>query len=88
MSIAYFVNSLLNLYFWLIIIRIFLTWIPSINWYSQPYKTLALISDIVLEPFRKIIPPMGGLDFSPIFALLFLQFVQFAIVRLLVILVL
>ncbi len=86
MSIAYFVNSLLNLYFWLIIIRIFLTWIPSINWYSQPYKTLALISDIVLEPFRKIIPPMGGLDFSPIFALLFLQFVQFAIVRLLVIL--
>lgn len=86
MSIAYFVNSLLNLYFWLIIIRIFLTWIPSINWYSQPYKTLALISDIVLEPFRKIIPPMGGLDFSPIIALLFLQFVQFAIVRLLVIL--
>ena len=86
MSIAYFVNSLLNLYFWLIIIRIFLTWIPSINWYSQPFRAMAVVSDIVLEPFRKIIPPMGGLDFSPIIALLFLQFVQFAIVRLLVIL--
>lgn len=86
MSIAVLVNDILNLYFWIIIVRIFLTWIPSINWYSQPFKTLALISDVVLNPFRKIIPPMGGLDFSPIIALLFLQFVQFAIVRMLLIL--
>lgn len=86
MSIAALVNNILNLYFWIIIVRIFLTWIPSIDWYSQPFKALAGISDFVLNPFRKIIPPMGGLDFSPIVALLFLQFVQFAIVRMLLIL--
>ena len=86
MSIAALVNDLFNVYFWIIIVRIFLTWIPSINWYSQPFRCLALISDIVLEPFRRIIPAMGGLDFSPIIALLFLQILQFAVVRMLVIL--
>lgn len=79
-------NDLFNIYFWVIIVRIFLTWIPSVDWYSQPFKFLALISDIVLEPFRRIIPPLGGLDFSPIVALLFLQFLQFATVRMLILL--
>lgn len=86
MNIAALVNDIFNIYFWVIVVRIFLTWIPSINWYSQPYKFLALISDIVLEPFRRIIPALGGIDFSPIIALLFLQILQFAIVRMLLIL--
>jgi len=86
MSIANLVNDIFNIYFWLIIVRIFLTWIPSIDWYSQPYKFLAVAADIVLNPFRKIIPAMGGIDFSPIIALLFLQFLQFAIVRMLLLL--
>ena len=86
MHFAAVINDLFNIYFWIIIVRIFLTWIPSIDWYSQPFKFLALISDIVLEPFRRIIPPLGGLDFSPIVALLFLQFLQFAVVRMLVLL--
>ncbi len=86
MSIAAIVNDIFNIYFWLIIVRIFLTWIPSIDWYSQPFSTLALIADVVLTPFRRIIPPLGGLDFSPIIALFFLQFVQFAVVRMFLIL--
>ena len=86
MSITALVNDIFNIYFWLIIVRIFLTWIPSIDWYVQPFRSLALISDVILEPFRRIIPPMGGLDFSPIIALLFLQLLQFAFVRMLVIL--
>lgn len=86
MSIALIVDNTFNLYFWLIIVRIFLTWIPTINWYSQPFRFLAMASDIVLEPFRKIIPPMGGLDFSPIIALIVFQFIQYAVVRMLVIL--
>ena len=86
MHFATVINDLFNIYFWIIIVRIFLTWIPSIDWYSQPFKFLALISDIVLEPFRRIIPPLGGLDFSPIVALLFLQFLQYATVRMLILL--
>ncbi|MDD3236627.1 MAG: YggT family protein [Candidatus Gastranaerophilales bacterium] len=84
MSLAQIVNNLFNIYWWLLIVRIFLTWVPSINWENQPFKFLRIVVDPVLAPFRAIIPPLGGLDFSPIIAILFLQFAQVAIVRLLV----
>lgn len=83
MSIAKLVNSIFELYWWIIIVRIFLTWIPSIDWRSQPYKSLSGIVDPVLNPFRALIPPLGGLDFSPIVAIIFIQIVQAATVQLL-----
>lgn len=85
MGIAHIVNLLFEIYFWIIIVRIFLTWIPSIDWSTPPFNLLRAAGDIILNPFRKIIPPLGGLDFSPIIALFFLQFVQYAVVRMLVI---
>ena len=65
MSIAALVNDIFNVYFWLIIVRIFLTWIPSIDWYSQPFKSLAVISDIFLEPFKRSSRQWAGLIFHP-----------------------
>lgn len=83
MQISQIVFEFFQLYFWVIIVRIFLTWIPSIDWSSPFFKALAIVSDVVLLPFRKVIPPMGGIDFSPIIALMVLQFVQFAVVNVL-----
>lgn len=84
MSIAKLVNSIFELYWWIIIVRIFLTWIPSLDWRKQPYKFLSDIVDPVLNPFRSLIPSVGGLDFSPIVAIIFIQIVQAATVQLLV----
>ena len=55
--------------------RVLLTWFPTINWYNQPFAALAQISDPYLTLFRSIIPPLGGMDFSPIFAFLALNFI-------------
>lgn len=77
---AYAINNLFNLYFFLIILRVFLTWIPSIRWETQPWHTLREVTDIYLNLFRKIIPPVGGLDLSPIVALIVLQIVQHVVV--------
>ena len=73
------INNIFNLYFYIIIVRIFLTWIPSIEWHRQPWQTLAEITDIYLNLFRKFIPPVGGLDLSPIVALIALQILQYLI---------
>ena len=84
MLIASIVNLLFEIYGWFLIVRIFLTWIPSINWYKNPWSTMAAAADIFLDPFKRIIPPVGGLDFSPIVAMIFLRFAQISIVKVLV----
>ncbi len=60
----------------LIVLRIFMSWLPSINWDAQPMKAIRLFTDVYLDLFRRFIPPIGGLDFSPIVALLFLSVLQ------------
>ena len=84
MYIAKIVNNIFYFYFLLIIIRIFLTWIPNINWEQQPIKTVREVTDLYLNLFRRFIPPLGGLDFSPIIAILVLQVVQTVVVNIVI----
>lgn len=53
-----------------------MSWLPNINWEAQPIKFVRIITDAYLDIFRRFIPPFGGLDFSPIVALLFLNLLQ------------
>ena len=76
-SISRFVNLVFHFYFFLIIFRILLSWIPSTDWNSQPFSGLRAAVDPFLNIFRGIIPPIGGmLDISPILAIILLQLVQ------------
>ena len=78
------VSLLFHFYYLLIIIRIFLTWIPSINWEQQPFYWIRSITDPFLNIFRGIIPPIGGvLDISPILAIILLQILSGIIVGIL-----
>ena len=70
------VNTLFYFYYLLIILRIFLSWVPSIDWDSQPFNGIRSISDPFLNIFRGIIPPIGMLDISPIVAIILLQILQ------------
>lgn len=65
---------------WIMIVRILLSWFPNINWYNQPFRAMKEITDPILEPFRKLIPPFSGIDFSPIFAFLCLEVLRYVIV--------
>ena len=74
------INQLFYFYYLLLIIRIFLTWIPSIDWDSQPFDFMRSLTDPFLNIFRGIIPPIGGmLDISPIIAFFALQFLQIGV---------
>lgn len=78
------VNQLFYFYYILIILRIFLSWIQTIDWEQQPFTWLRSITDPFLNIFRGIIPPIGGmLDISPILAIVLLQIMQGLIVGLL-----
>ena len=62
----------LNLLFFIILIRIILSWVAPNN-YSPVTAMLNALAEPVLRPFRRIIPPIGGLDISPIFAIIILR---------------
>lgn len=63
----------LNIYLILLFIRILLSWFPNINWYDPPFSILSQLTDPYLNIFRSFIPPLGGMDFSAILAILLLQ---------------
>lgn len=82
-ALIYGINNIFNLFYFLIILRIFLSWIPNIKRDSQPWKTIIDITDLYLNLFRKIIPPIANIDFSPIIAIIVLQVLQNIVVYLL-----
>ena len=67
----------------LMLVRVLLSWIPNINWYKEPVFSLKKFTDYIFEPFRKVIPPVGMLDLSPIVA-----FITIEIIRQLILIVL
>lgn len=82
-NLIFVVNSFFQIYFWLILVRCLLSFIPSIDWYKQPFEAIKDVTDLYLNLFRKIIPPVGGLDFSPIIAVLALQLLNYVIIYIL-----
>lgn len=66
----------LNIYFVLLIVRILLSWFQTAEWAATVISYLSPITDPYLNIFRSIIPPLGGIDFSAILAILLLQIVQ------------
>lgn len=66
-------STFISLYSLLLFIRILLTWFPNVDWYNQPFAALGQVTDPYLNVFRSFIPPLGGIDFSPILAIFLLQ---------------
>jgi len=64
---------------WLIIARIILSFIPMftrIDPYHPLIRFVMEITEPLMAPFRKLIPPVGGLDLSPIVLFLVLEFAR------------
>jgi YggT family protein len=75
-------RTFVGIYFVLLVIRVLLSWFPNVDWLSPPFSVLSQLTDPYLNLFRSIIPPLGGIDLSPILAFLLLQVVQSGLNRL------
>lgn len=69
------VNNFIQLYLLLIIVRILLSWFQTAEWAGNIISFLAPITDPYLNIFRSIIPPLGGIDFSAILAIIVLNLI-------------
>jgi YggT family protein len=60
------VGLFLGLMTLLFIFRIVLTWYPQVDLNQLPYSLVAWPTEPFLIPVRKVVPPIGGVDISPI----------------------
>ena len=59
---------LLDIYSWILIIRAILSWVNP-NPYNPVVRILYVVTEPVLAPVRRVVPPVGGLDLSPLVVL-------------------
>lgn len=77
------VFQIVQFYIWLIIAYVLLSWFPVSGVVADIKGVLASIVEPYLGLFRRIIPPIGAVDISPIVAILVLQFAARALAQVL-----
>lgn len=68
-------GMLVNFYFFALLVTIILSWIAPGS-YNPAVALLYKVTEPVMKPFRRILPPMGGLDLSPILVFLAINVLQ------------
>jgi len=87
-AIVWLVTTIISLMIWFIIASAILSWLFAfdvINHRNRFVNQIAMFLDSVtrplLEPFRRIIPSLGGIDVSPIVVILLLNFAKIVFMR-------
>ena len=82
-SIFLLVDSVINIYIWLIIINVMLSWLVAFNILNTQNKFVFAVlnathqlTDPVLNKIRRFIPNLGSIDISPVILILLLIFIR------------
>ena len=85
---VYLIIEALNLIYQAIILlimaRVIISWIPSIDIYKEPVRTIIKFTDLILEPIRNILDRFGllmAIDISPIIAFFLLWILFNVLIR-------
>lgn len=71
-SVAELFGLLLNIFLFAIFVQVILSWVNP-GTYNPAVSLLYSITEPVLRPCRKLIPPVSGMDLSPLVALIAIQ---------------
>ena len=84
LTLIWIINLVFGVYEFLILIRVLLSWV-NISPFHPLVRILYSLTDPLLKPLQRIIPPIGGtLDISPAVALILLYIVQRVLITLLI----
>ena len=61
--------------FWTVLFRVILSWVAP-DPYSPVVRVIVQITEPIMAPVRKLLPPMGGFDLSPLLVLLGIQLLK------------
>ena len=74
-ALAKLINIVLSAYIWIVIARAVISWVNA-DPYNPIVRFLVQITDPLLSRIRRFLPPMGGLDLSPMLLILVIVFLQ------------
>ncbi|MBC8210594.1 MAG: YggT family protein [Gammaproteobacteria bacterium] len=78
-ALAEVLATFINIFLFAIIIQVILSWVNT-GGYNPVIGLIQTLSEPVMKPIRKFIPPLGGLDLTPLFASLGLMVVKMLII--------
>jgi len=74
-SFIQLVDLFLTIYIWIIIARAIISWVNPYP-YHPLVRFLYRVTEPVLAPVRRIIPPIAGIDISPVIVIFVIFFIQ------------
>ena len=82
MAVAIVAKTLLNIYFWIVIASVLLSWVRP-DPYSTVMRTLTALTEPVFYRIRKLLPftYANGIDFSPVVVLIAIQLIEMIVVK-------
>ncbi len=72
-SVAELVNDVFFLYSLVLLVRVLSSWVPGLDPRRPPLHLVVVLTEPLLGPLRRLLPPVGGLDVSPVVAFLLLE---------------
>jgi YggT family protein len=87
LRLLYFIDLVLYLYIYILIAAAVLSWLVAFNVVNTRNPMVAMLGEFlyritepVLRPIRNMLPSFGGIDISPIVAILAILFIQIVII--------
>jgi YggT family protein len=84
--IAALLIEILEIYKWIVIAAVIVSWLTAFNvinvhnnFVRSLLRILLALTEPVFRPIRRVIPPIGGLDLSPIIVFVLIWFLQYTI---------
>ena len=84
--IFFLLYQILEVYKWIVLAAVIVSWLTAfnvINQYNNFVRTLLrfliAVTEPVFRPIRKVLPPMGGFDLSPLIVFVIIMFLQYTI---------
>src|ERR1700754_878803 len=76
-------SLILSLVWWVFLVMIIMSWLISFNvintrnqFVAAVWRVLNQITEPILRPIRRVIPPLGGMDLSPLIVFIIIFFLQ------------
>jgi YggT family protein len=83
LSLLSLIDLVLSIYMWIIIAVVIVSWLLAFNivngrndFVRQLVYALSRLTEPVLGPIRRVLPDLGGLDISPMVALIAIWFIR------------